>query len=177
MSEIDPRYPLGRFQPPAHVDPALRASFVTQIAGLPNAMRAAVAGLDPAQLDTPYRDGGWTVRQVVHHVPDSHLNAYVRFKLALTEDGPTIRTYDQVRWAETSEARHGDVEPSLALLDGLHARWVAAIRATPAEALARTFVHPEMGPFTLDRLLALYAWHGRHHVAHITSLREREGWR
>ena len=176
MGDIDPRYPIGRFQAPVLVDVALRTSLVEQIAAAPAALRAAVAGLGAAQLDTPYRDGGWTVRQVVHHVPDSHLNAYVRFKLALTEDEPTIRTYEEDRWAEQPEARVADVDLSLSLLEALHARWVMAIRVLPAPAFARTLRHPDHGVMTVDRLLALYAWHGRHHVAHITSLRERRGW-
>jgi hypothetical protein len=177
MSDIDPRYPIGEFHAPAVVDAALRAALIEQIAAAPAALRAAVAGLDAVRLDTPYREDGWTVRQVVHHLPDSHLNAYVRFKLALTEDEPTIRPYDQARWAETPEARTGDVAVSLALLDALHGRWVTLMHSLPEAAFARTFVHPESGLWTLDRLLPLYAWHGRHHVAHITTLRERMGWR
>jgi uncharacterized damage-inducible protein DinB len=176
MSEIDPRYPIGEFLAPAVIDASLRAAFVEQLAAAPAALRTAVAGLDAAQLDTPYREGGWTVRQVIHHLPDSHLNAYVRFKLALTEDEPTICPYQEARWAETPEARTGDIAVSLKLLDALHARWVALMRALPAEAFARTFMHPESGRWTLDRLLPLYAWHGRHHVAQITSLRDRTGW-
>ncbi len=176
MTDIDPRYPVGRFRPPENVDAALRASFVDAIERAPSALRVAIAGLDGARLDTPYRDGGWTVRQVVHHLPDSHLNAYVRYKLALTQEEPTICPYDEARWAETPEARGGDVAMSLALLEALHVRWVASLRSAPAAAFARTFVHPESGRWTLDRLLALYAWHGRHHVAQITELRDRMGW-
>ena len=176
MTGIDPRYPIGKFQPPAAADAALRATFVEEIAALPVALRAAVTGLDAPQLDTPYRAGGWTVRQVVHHLADSHLNAYVRFKLALTEDGPTIRPYDEKLWAATPDARTGDVDMSLALVEALHARWVAALRAAPGEASSRTLVHPESGLWTVGRLLALYAWHGRHHVAQIAALRENRGW-
>ena len=176
MTDIDPRYPIGPFLPPGTVGAELRASFVDTIERTPAALRAAVAGLDEARLDTPYRQGGWTVRQVVHHLPDSHLNAYVRFKLALTEDEPTIRPYQEARWAETPEARRGDIAMSLALLEALHERWTACLRALPVTAFSRTFVHPESGRWTLDRLLALYAWHGRHHVAQITSLRRRLGW-
>jgi hypothetical protein len=176
MADLDPRFPVGRFAAPERYDPLLRASFVEQIASVPAALRAAVAGLSEAQLDTPYRDGGWTVRQVVHHLPDSHLNAYVRFKLALTEDEPAIKTYAEGRWAELPEAKSGDVAISLALLEALHARWVVAIRPLPVEAFARTLRHPDLGLLSIDRLLALYAWHGRHHVAHVTALRHRLGW-
>ncbi len=175
---MDLRYPIGRFQRPADVTADERAAFIETVAGTPAALREAVRGLDDAQLDTPYRPGGWTVRQVVHHVPDSHLNSYVRFKLALTEREPAIKPYDEKAWAELPDGRSGLVAESLALLDALHARWVYLLRAmTPAD-FARTVVHPEHPemPMTLDVMLALYAWHGRHHVAHITALREREGW-
>ena len=176
MTDVDPRYPIGRFLPPGTVDAGLRASFVDAIERTPALLRDAVTGLDATQLDTPYRQGGWSVRQVVHHLPDSHLNAYVRFKLALTEDEPTIRPYQEARWAETPEARAGDIAMSLGLLGALHERWTACLRALPVAAFSRAFVHPESGRWTLDRLLALYAWHGRHHVAQITSLRRRLGW-
>ena len=139
-------------------------------------MRDAVEGLSSEQLDTPYRPGGWTVRQVVHHVPDSHMNSYVRFKLALTEDEPTIKPYEQERWAELADARNEPVETSLVLLESLHRRWVSLLKSLKAAELARTFRHPELGVMTLDRNLALYAWHGKHHVAHIKSLRARNGW-
>ena len=177
MSDLDPRYPIGRFAAPERFDEVLRAAFIQQIAVTPAALRAAVAGLSARQLDTPYRDGGWTVRQVVHHLPDSHLNAYARCKLALTEDEPLVKTYQEDRWAELPEAKGGDIELSLALLDALHARWVAALGSLPAAAFARTLRHPDLGPMSIDLVLALYAWHGRHHVAHVTALRERMGWR
>jgi uncharacterized damage-inducible protein DinB len=177
MSDVDPRYPIGRFAAPDRVDATLRTAFVDQIAAAPAALRGAVAGLSERQLDTPYRDGGWTVRQLVHHVPDSHLNAYTRFKLALTEDEPLVKTYEEARWAELPEARVADVALSLALLDALHARWVTAMRVLPREAFARTLRHPDLGVMSVDLLLALYAWHGRHHVAHVTALRARMGWR
>jgi uncharacterized damage-inducible protein DinB len=177
MSDVDPRYPIGKFLPPDTIDTELRTAHVAAIAAAPGELRAAVSGLSPRQLDTPYRDGGWTVRQVVHHLADSHLNAYVRFKLALTEEEPTIKPYAEGLWAELPEARVADVALSFDLLAALHARWVMAIRVLPAPAFARTFRHPERGVMSIDRLLALYAWHGRHHVAHITSLRERMGWR
>jgi uncharacterized damage-inducible protein DinB len=175
---VDLRYPIGRFERPAAVSAADRAQFVDAVAAAPAALRAAVRGLDDAQLDTPYRPGGWTVRQVVHHVPDSHLNAYVRFRLALTEPEPTIKPYDEAKWAELSDARGPLVAESLALVDALHARWVALLRAMAPGDFARTLVHPERpgAPMTLDTMLALYAWHGRHHVAHVTALRERMDW-
>jgi hypothetical protein len=170
------RYPIGRFTRPAAIDAARRAGFVEEIEAAPDLLKSAVAGLSDAQLDTPYRPGGWTVRQVVHHVPDSHLNAYVRFKLALTEEEPTIRTYEEARWAETPEARSGPIAVSLDLLATLHARWLAALRNLPTCAFARRLRHPDWGVLTVDELLAQYAWHGRHHVAHVTGLRARQGW-
>jgi hypothetical protein len=174
--QADLRYPVGKFVKPAAGDTALRERHVGEIAALPAALRQAVAGLSAEQLDTPYRPGGWTVRQVVHHLPDSHLNAYVRFKLALTEEEPAIRTYQEARWAETPEARGGPLEISLDLLAALHARWLAAIRGLDAAAFARRLRHPDWGVLTIDELLAQYAWHGRHHLAHVTHLRERQGW-
>jgi hypothetical protein len=177
MSSPDLCYPIGRFAPPAATDAAARAGFVAQLAVAPDLLRRAVAGMGDERLDTPYRPGGWTVRQVVHHLPDSHLNAYVRFKLALTESEPVIRTYDEKLWAGLPEARTGPAELSLDLLDALHRRWVAALRALAPDAFARTLRHPDLGPMTVDRLVALYAWHGRHPVAHVTALAAREGWR
>jgi uncharacterized damage-inducible protein DinB len=173
----DPRYPIGQFKKPTSVSPSDRERFIQEMAIAPSRLRDAIRGLDRTQLDTPYREGGWTVRQVVHHLPDSHLNAYVRLKLALTEDAPTIKPYDEALWAEVPEAKTAPVEISLDLLDSLHARWIAALRALPAETFERTYVHPESGPTTLNQQLALYAWHGRHHVAQIAGLRERMGWR
>ena len=172
----DLQYPVGRFTKVTTLTPAQRGECLEQIAAAPELLRRAVAGLDERQLDTPYRPGGWTVRQVVHHVPESHINAYVRCKLALTEDVPTIKPYDQARWAETPEVR-APVEISLALLEALHRRWVLLLRAIGPEDFARRFNHPEAGPMTLDTVLAMYSWHGRHHTAHITSLRDRMGWR
>jgi uncharacterized damage-inducible protein DinB len=172
----DLRYPIGKFQPPASVTDAERAVLVDQIAALPAELRSAVSTLDDTQLDTPYREGGWTVRQVVHHVPDSHVNAYTRFKLALTEDVPTIKTYEEAQWAELPEARSAPIGVSLALLEALHQRWVLLLRVLAPAQFARTFRHPEMGVMTLDQQIAMYAWHGRHHLAHITSLRTRMGW-
>lgn len=173
----DARYPIGPFKFSGEVDPGRRDGWIAEIAVAPDRLRSAVAGLSDGQLDTPYRPGGWTVRQVVHHLPDSHLNAYTRMKLALTEDEPTIKPYDEARWAELPDARSAPVEPSLALLVFLHQRWVLLLRGlTPAD-FQRHFRHPEHGrTFGLDEALALYAWHGRHHVAHITSLRGRMHW-
>jgi hypothetical protein len=177
MPVTNPHYPVGRYNEPATITPAQRGAWLDDVAGTPAAMRAAVSGLSPVQLDTPYRDGGWTVRQVVHHVPDSHMNAYVRFKLALTEDVPVIKPYDQARWAELPDSTATPIEVSLALLDALHARWVRLMRAMSPADFARRFRHPEHDRiFTLDGTLGLYAWHGRHHVAHITALRARNGW-
>ena len=173
----DLHYPIGKFQAPAEVNAALRRRFIDEIAETPARMRAAVAGLSAEQLETRYRPGGWTVRQVVHHVPDSHMNAYTRFKLALTEDAPTIKPYDEARWAELEDGRGAPIELSLGLLEALHARWVMVLRSVAERDFARPFTHPEIGRVNLDWLVAQYAWHGRHHVAHITSLVERMGWR
>ena len=173
----DLRYPVGKFEPPASFSAEGRKRFIDEIERTPAAMRAAIKGLSAKQLDTPYRPGGWTVRQVVHHVPDSHLNAYVRLKLALTEDQPTIKPYEEARWAELADGRTAAPEVSLSLLDSLHSRWVMLWRSLPPEHFSRTFKHPEHpGILTVDWMLSMYAWHGRHHVAHITSVREREGW-
>src|SRR6266571_7448018 len=173
---MDPRYPIGKFNWSGSSTAEERSRFIDEIAAVPQLMRSAAAGLNSSQLDTPYRPGGWSVRQVVHHLPDSHMNSYIRFKLALTEQEPTIKTYHENLWAELEDARNTPVEVSLSLLDSLHQRWTVMLRSlTPAD-WGRTFRHPEQGILTLDSYLALYAWHGRHHVAHITSLRERMGW-
>jgi uncharacterized damage-inducible protein DinB len=173
----DPRYPIGKFNRVTSLTAAERATCIEQVAAAPAQLRKAVAGLTPAQLDTPYREGGWTVRQVAHHVPDSHMNAYVRFKFGLTEDSPAIKTYEEKDWAKTPEVAATPVDVSLSLLDALHTRWVTLLRAMTPQQFARTIKHPEMGPTSLDTMLALYAWHGRHHTAHVTSLRERMGWK
>jgi hypothetical protein len=173
----DLRYPIGKFTADPEVTDAKRPRWIEEIAATPASLRAAVAGLSDARLDTPYRPGGWTVRQVVHHLPDSHLNAYVRFKLALTEAEPTVKTYEEAAWAELSDGRSGPVELSLGLLETLHGRWVLLLRAMSPTDFGRTLRHPELGRVNLDTYLQMYAWHGRHHVAHITSLRERMGWR
>ncbi|HVB86814.1 MAG TPA: bacillithiol transferase BstA [Candidatus Dormibacteraeota bacterium] len=178
MDNPDLRYPIGKFQRPSQpLTPDQRREFIGSIAETPDKLAAAIAGLTPAQFDTPYRPGGWTVRQVVHHLPDSHMNSYVRFKLALTEDEPTIKPYDEARWAELADSRETPIGTSLALLEHLHDRWVVLLRSFAPDDWSRTFRHPELGPVTLDQTLALYAWHGRHHVAHIAALRERNSWR
>lgn len=174
--DSDLRYPVGRFQPPVAITAAERRGFIEEIEQLPARLRAAVAGLAEAQLDTPYRDGGWTVRQVVHHVADSHMNSFIRFKLALTEDAPSIKPYDEGAWAMTADSLTVPAEVSLGLIEGLHARWAVLLRSLGEADLERAFVHPERGRMQLDVNLALYAWHSRHHTAHITSLRERMGW-
>jgi DinB superfamily len=173
---MDLRYPIGQFTWSGSNTPEQRAQCINDIAEAPHRMRSAVAGLTDAQLDTPYRDGGWTVRQVVHHVPDSHINSYIRLKFARTEHEPTIKAYDESVWAELIDAKTAPIEPSLNLLDGLHHRWVLFLRSLSDEDVRRKFYHPELGVVTIDRTIALYAWHGKHHVAHITSLRERNGW-
>jgi uncharacterized damage-inducible protein DinB len=172
----DLRYPVGRYTPPAQIDAAQRAEWIGQIETMPAKLRAAVEGLSDAQLDTPYRPGGWTVRQVIHHVPDSHMNAFVRMKLTLTEDVPQIKTYEEAEWAKLPDATLTPTETSLTLLTALHERWVLLLRALGDEQWSRAFRHPEWGETRLDKTLGLYAWHSLHHVAHITALREREGW-
>ena len=171
----DLRYPVGKFVPVASLAADQRAACIEQIAAAPNEFRRAVTGLTDAQLDTPYREGGWTVRQVAHHLPDSHINAYVRFKLGITEREPAIKTYEEKEWAKTPEVR-APVGMSLDLLTALHQRWVTLLRAMSPADFSRTISHPEWGKPSLDTMLALYAWHGRHHTAHVTSLRERMGW-
>lgn len=172
----DLRFPIGRFRRDDTPDAEQVQQAIVQIAEAPATLRAAVEGLTAEQLDTPYRPDGWTVRQVVHHVPDSHLNSYCRFKLALTEDEPEIRAYHEDRWAELADSRVTPIEVSLALLESLHKRWVSLLEAVEPADFQRTFRHPDIGVVTLAQNTCLYAWHGRHHVAHITALRERQGW-
>lgn len=173
----DLQYPIGKFAAPGALDAAAIVQWRRDLAELPGHMRAAVSGLTNAQLDMPYRDGGWTVRQVVHHVADSHLNAYCRFRLALTEDAPTIKPYSEARWAELPDARTLPVASSLEMLDGMHLRWVAMIDALTSDQWQRTFVHPAYDrSMALWQTAALYAWHSRHHVAHITNLGARQNW-
>jgi len=172
----DLRYPIGPFAPNPNPTPESRERHIEQIAALPAKMRSALRGLKPSQLETPYREGGWTLRQVAHHVPDSHMNAYVRFKLALTENVPTIKPYDEAAWARLKDVEVTSIEVSLNLLEALHIRWVNLLRAMKADDFNRKVNHPESGAQTLDRMLALYDWHGNHHLAHITSARERMQW-
>jgi len=174
---MDLRYPIGQFKYEGELSDEQRSRAIREIAEAPGKVRAAVQGLSEEQLNTPYRPEGWTVRQVVHHLPDSHLQAYTRFKLGLTEEEPTVKPYDEVRWANLADTRDTPVDVSLGLLDFLHRRWVILLASLRPQDFARRFLHPELGAMTLDKNLALYAWHGRHHTAHITSLRERMGWR
>jgi uncharacterized damage-inducible protein DinB len=176
VTAADLRYPIGRYLPPAQITAADRAGWIEELVALPAKMREAVSGLDDRQLDTPYRPGGWTLRQVVHHVPDSHVNSYVRFRLALTEDIPTIKPYNEATWAELPDAKSAPIEPSLQLLEALHVRWVALLKSLSDAEFKRTFRHPEHGEIPIDWTLGLYAWHSRHHVAQITGLRDRERW-
>ena len=171
----DLRYPIGPFTAPATSLPGIRAANIHTLSQLPEHLRSAVKGLNDAQLDTPYREGGWTVRQLVHHVADSHINCYVRFKLALTEDWPTIKPYDEAAWAELSDSDQ-PIEVSLVLITALHERWVALLESMSDEDFRKGFNHPERGRQNLATTLALYDWHSRHHTAHITSLRARQGW-
>lgn len=173
---MDPRYPIGPLQIPVDVTPARRQEAIEAIAEAPAKLRAAARGLDDLQLDTPYREGGWTVRQVIHHVPDSHLNAYVRLKLALTEEKPTIKPYDEAAWAKLADSRSTPIEISQMLLDAIHGRWDRLWRSLKAEDFARKLIHPDHGERTVDWLLFVYEWHGKHHTAHITELRKRMGW-
>jgi len=165
----DLRYPIGRFAFPESTTAEQRKQWIREVALTPDEMRSAVSALSPDQLDWPYRPGGWTARQVVHHVPESHMNAFIRFKLALTEEQPTIKPYDEALWAKLPDAAF-PVEPSLELLQALHLRWVGLLEAMEAREFQRTFAHPESGVWRLDQYLAQYAWHGRHHVAHIKSI-------
>jgi hypothetical protein len=172
----DARFPIGKFTYDGPPSQQQRDRFIDDIEAAPVALREAVRGLSRQQIETPYRDGGWTVRQVVHHVPESHMNAYIRFKLALTEDEPTIKPYMEDRWAQLPDVQSTPLEVSLALLDALHDRFVQVLRGIKSEQWERAFRHPELGLVTLERNLALYSWHGRHHVAHITELKRRLGW-
>lgn len=172
----DPRYPIGKFVYDGAPSDETRKIFIDQISKAPASLRAAVKGLAETQLNTPYRPGGWTSRQVAHHLPDSHLNSYVRFKLALTEDDPLIKPYAEDRWAELADTKETPIEVSLSMMESLHDRWVRLLRSLTSDDWKRTFRHPELGSVSLEKSLALYAWHGQHHVTQITNLREREGW-
>ena len=175
-ANTDLRYPVGRYEAPHEITPETREQWIRELETLPKNLRRAVSALSDAQLETPYRPGGWTVRQLVHHIADSHLNSYSRFRWAVMEDVPTIKTYNEADWAELADAKTAPIELSLALLEALHARWVILLRSFGDREYARTMRHTEWGEIRVDWLLGQYAWHCRHHVAHITSLREREGW-
>ena len=172
----DPRYPVGKFQKVTGADMDQRRAWIREIAAIPAQLAEAVRGLSEARLNEPYREGGWTLREVAHHLPDSHLNAYIRTKLALTEDAPTIKPYDEAAWARLEDVSRTPVEVSVRLLHALHERWATLLESLKEEDYARTFTHPEHGAQTLDWLVQLYAWHGRHHVAHITGTRAAKGW-
>jgi hypothetical protein len=172
----DLRYPIGRYSPPAVITPAMRESYISSLAAAPAALRAAVEGLDSSQLETPYREDGWSVAQVTHHLADSHANAYVRVRLALTEDAPTIKPFDEDRWAQLADAKGVDIARSVELFDALHHRLVNLLRSLAPADFERVYVHPERAAMTVDRTAALYSWHGAHHTAHITGLRRRLGW-
>ena len=174
--EVDPRYPIGRFKRPESVSVQDRTRAIATLAAMPGLLAAAVKGLDREQLDTPYREGGWTVRQTVHHVADSHMNAVMRIRKALTEDWPTVTAYDEKKWAELRDSTCGPVGWSLDLIESLHARWVMLLDSLSAEQWERGVVHPENGRMTIEFATLMYAWHSRHHVAHITRLREQKGW-
>jgi len=176
MSDLQQlRFPIGKYERPSSLplDDDARAALIRDIERAPGALRAVVTGLSDAQLDTPYRPGGWTIRQVVHHVPDSHMNGYTRMKLAMTEDSPTIKLYHEALWAELPEARTAPVDVSLDLLDALHFRWTAFLRALTPVDFQRPYIHPDLGLVPIDVAIGIYAWHGKHHTAHITSALRR----
>jgi len=170
------RYPIGRFTPPQNSTPETRSAQIEILRSLPDALQSAINGLDLAQLDTPYREGGWTVRQLIHHIADSHANSFIRFKLALTEDWPTVKPYDEKAWAELSDSRDVPVGVSMQLIAALHTRWMTLLESLGEADFQRGYIHPESGRQNLAHVLALYAWHSRHHTAHITNLRTRMSW-
>lgn len=174
--KTDPRFPIGSFKFDPDITPEKRQQAIAAIRETPARLRAAVTGLTSDQIETPYRDGGWTVRQVVHHVPESHMNAFVRFKLALTEDKPTIKPYEEDLWVKLPDIPRVPIETSLTLLDALHQRWIAILESMTAAQFSRPLIHPQHGEVQLDWMLQLYAWHGRHHTAHVTALRSAKGW-
>jgi uncharacterized damage-inducible protein DinB len=175
VTEVDPRYPVGKFERPAKITPDDRLNAIASIAEMPEELRNAVDRLDSDQLNTPYREGGWTVRQLVHHIADSHMNAFIRMRLALTEDWPTIKPYDEKAWATLHDSV-APVEWSLELIEALHARWVMMLQALSEEQWMRGFNHPENGPMTIEMAALIYGWHSRHHVAHIMHLRSNRKW-
>lgn len=170
------RYPIGRFKGEGEITPEMITGFINEIAQAPADLKKAMNGLTDAQLNTEYRPGGWTVKQVVHHLPDSHMNSYVRFKLALTENSPQIKPYDEAEWAKLKDSFETPVQVSLELFEALHKRWVILLKSLTQDDLKKTFYHPDRGAVRLDKTIALYAWHGKHHIAHINSLRNRMGW-
>jgi uncharacterized damage-inducible protein DinB len=172
----DLRYPIGRFTPSAASLPGIRAAHIETLRQLAGRLREVTAGLSDAQLDTPYREGGWTVRQVVHHLADSHANAYIRYRLALTEDWPTVKTYDEAAWAKLADSRKLPIAVSLSMIEALHVRWVVLLESLSEEDFQKGYNHPEHGKQALSTVLAMYAWHARHHTAHISGLRSRQGW-
>ena len=174
-AQNDLRFPIGKFNAPGEITPEMRGGFIATIRNLPQTLADSIKNLSDEQLDTPYRPAGWTVRQTVHHVADSHLNAYTRFKLALTEDAPTIRPYHEDRWAELADSRL-PLDVSFKIIEGIHARWTNLLESMADEDFARKLVHPDSGEWTLEKMLAQYAWHSRHHTAHITNLRTRNDW-
>lgn len=176
MTSIDSRYPIGKAVYKPRLTAEERATLIHQIGEVPERLAKAIAGFSEEQLNTPYREGGWTVRQVVHHIADSHANAFTRFRLALTEDNPTIKPYDQSKWSELYDSRTAPVDVSMAIIEGLHTRWVMMLESMKPTDFERPLVHPESGPQDVDRLLQTYAWHGRHHVAHIVELRKGKNW-
>ena len=176
MTLEDLRYPTGKWIKVPNPDGAARSAMIDEVAKVPASLRAAVEGLTDAQLDTPYREGGWTPRQIVHHLADSHMNAFIRIKLGVTEDNPTIKPYAEQTWAETTDSREVPIAASLSILEGLHARWSHLMRSMDSSAFDRMVLHPERGPMSLSDLLQLYAWHGKHHTTQIAQLRERMGW-
>lgn len=175
MSE-DLRYPIGKFEAAKDITPEMREKFIQTVEELPAKLRAAVDDLSDEQLDTPYRPDGWTIRQVVHHVADSHINSICRFKLGLSEDTPTIKPYEEALWAEMADAKNAPVDLSLNVIDGVHARWTMLLKSMSKTDFERKINHPERGAMTLNSLLALYDWHSRHHTAHVTKLREKNNW-
>ena len=172
----DPRYPIGKFDKSIAVTKEMKSEFINTIETHPSQLRKEVENLSQQQLDTPYRDSGWTVRQVIHHLPDSHINSYVRFKLALTEDNPKIKTYEEHLWAELQDTFKTPIDVSLNLLEAVHTRWAILLRSLIDEQFERTFQHPEWGNISLSKTLALYAWHSKHHLAHITELKKKMSW-
>lgn len=172
---MNEKYPIGKFQYDGEITDQVTEAWIQEIEDLPKLLRFSVEKLNQEQLDTPYRSGGWTIRQVVHHLADSHMNAYVRFKLALTEEKPTIKPYDEGKWAELPDSKL-PIEISLAILDALHQRWVTLLRSLSNADMKRTFIHPESGEVSIGKNIGIYAWHGKHHLAHITSLSSRQGW-